>query len=809
MECIARVAIIGSHVPRQCGIGTFTADLTEALSTRYSSLDCFALAMNDKAEGYDYPAQVRYEIRANDLASYRRASDFLNNSNIDLVCLQHEYGIFGGEAGRDILALLQNLRMPIVTTLHTILREPDASQCAVMAELTQLSDRLVVMSQRGAQFLRDVHGVDNARIDVIHHGIPNLPPVGAEPYKTQLDVTGKSVILTFGLLSPDKGIEHVIQAMPAILERFPDTVYVVLGATHPHVRQQSGEVYREALQALALRLGVSEQVIFHNRFVSQEELTRFLRAADIYVTPYLKPEQITSGTLAYAVGSGKAVISTPYYYAEELLAGGRGILVPWRDSEAIAQEVIELLAEPEKCAALQQRAAQFGQEMVWPAVADQYMATFQRAQLEYVQRSCKAVVSGTPDKMSPHSLAGRGDESKDGRWNTVFSSALKLPEISLAELPALNLAHLRLMTDDTGMLQHATYNVPNYDEGYCVDDNARALLLVTLLEEMEAKKDRDIGTLAARYLAFVQHALNDDRGRFRNFLSYDRRWLEEQGSEDSHGRALWATGTVVGHTNDSGRRRLGVHLFRRALPVVAEFTSPRAWAYTLLGLEEYLGSFPDHSEAGNMGDLLANRLLALFQANRSRDWLWFENCVTYCNARLPQALLVSGRRMNREDMMTAGLESLEWLCTLQRSEEGDFMPVGSNGFFLRGKAPARFDQQSVEACGMVGACLEAWRLTGEKSWFHEAQRAFNWFLGHNQTQQPLYDPITGGCFDGLHPDRVNENQGAEATLSFLHSLLEMRLADGRQGTGIASWRPMFPGSRNEALVTTNPVQGRP
>ena len=752
---IRRVAMIGNHTPRQCGIGTFTADLIEALSGRFPNLDCFAVAMNDKAEGYDYPPQVRYEITANEISSYWKAADYLNANKADVVCLQHEYGIFGGRAGSHILTLLRDLKMPIISTLHTILREPNSEQCEAMAEIARLSDRLVVMSEKGAQFLQEVHGVDRAKIDVIHHGIPNVLANQSDFYKERFNLRGKSVLLTFGLLSPDKGIENVIEAMPAILARFPETVYVVLGATHPHVRRQHGESYRKSLEALAERLGVRENVHFHNRFVPIEELTQFLSAADIYITPYLKAEQITSGTLAYAVGSGKAVISTPYYYAEELLADGRGILVPWRDPNAIASEVMELMGDPEKCSALQKRAAKYGLEMAWPAVADRYMETFERARSENALRSRKVNVT-------------------------------KITAEQYTELPAINLTHLRQMTDDTGMLQHANYNVPNYDEGYCLDDNVRALLLMTHLEGRE--EGEGMGALSTRYLAFVNHALNAKTGRFRNFLSYDRRWLEEEGSEDSHGRGLWALGTVAGRSRNAGRRNLADQLFCNALKVVERFTSPRAWAYSLIGMEEALRGGSSNGETLAMRDLLADRLLRQFQANSVADWLWLEDRVTYANARLPQALIVSGQRMKRDEMVEVGLKSLAWLASIQRSKEGWFSPVGSNGFLSRGESAARFDHQPIEACGMISACREAFQTTGDEKWLEEARRAFGWFLGQNELQQSLYDPITGGCCDGLHPDRVNENQGAESTLSFLQSLVEMRRIERKHTPREIPWR---------------------
>ena len=736
--------MLGNYSPRQCGIATFTTDLAEALAIESPETDCFVLAMNDRGKSYAYPPRVRFEIADGDLPSYRRAADFLNVSAVDVVCLQHEYGIFGGKAGSHVLALLRELRMPIVTTLHTILAEPNPFQRGVMDELTQTSERIVVMSALGAKILRDVHAVPSAKIDLIPHGIPSIP--SAPRSKHQLGVEGRRVILTFGLLSPDKGIENVIDAMPAILARYPDTVYIVLGATHPHVREAHGEEYRLMLESRALRLGVDANMIFHDRFVSQAELTEFLSAADIYVTPYLKPEQITSGTLAYAVGSGKAVISTPYWYAKELLADGRGILVPWRDPAAIAREVIGLFADDGKRAAICKRAAAHGHDMLWPAVAQSYRRTFERARVEHADRR-----------------------------RSVFQAATlaKRP----AELPAINLDHLRLMTDSTGVFQHAAFGVPRYDDGYCLDDNARALLAMALVEDEGSENAQIARELSSRYLAFVNYAFDRRIGRFRNFMSYSRLWLEERGSEDSHGRALWALGTVVGRSNGRGRQNLAGELFHAALPALGGFTSPRSWAYALYGIDEYLRAFQGESGVHSLRKDLAERLLDIYRRTKTPDWPWFEESLTYCNARLPQALLVCGARMENEEMTRVGLESLEWLVKIQIATDGYFAPVGSDGFYRRGGTKAPFDQQPVEACAMVAACHEARRVTGDPRWFDHARRAYAWFLGQNHLQRSLYDAATGGCRDGLHSDRPNENQGAESTLSFLMTLLDMRAAD--------------------------------
>jgi glycosyltransferase involved in cell wall biosynthesis len=763
---IQRVAMLGNHLPRQCGIATFTTDLSDSIASAAPDLDCFVLAMNDVRHRHSYPPRVRFELTDTDIGAYTRAADFLNVNAVDVVSLQHEYGIFGGKAGSHLLPLLRQLRMPIVTTLHTILESPNLHQRRVMDEIASLSDRLVVMTPGGAELLRNVHGVPDGKIDVIPHGIPNVP---FEGNKNRLGVEGRPLILTFGLLSPDKGIELVIDALPAVVARFPDAVYIVLGATHPHLIEREGEIYRLMLEERAKRLGVDGNVIFHNRFVSKSELTEFLAAADVYVTPYLNPEQITSGTLAYALGAGKALISTPYRYAKELLAEERGILVPFNDSTAIGAEIIGLLADPEKRQGYCDRAAAHGRAMLWPAVADSYLRSFEQARVEHAQRLKNAFRAAT--------LASRP-----------------------AELPEVNLDHVETMTDDTGILQHAIYTVPRYDEGYCVDDNARALLLMTLMEEAGAADPRMIRTLASRYLAFVNDSFNHGLGRFRNFMSHSRTWREDQGSEDSHGRALWALGTVVGCSSDPGRHSLARALFHSALPAVTSFSSPRAWAFSLLAIEQYLHAFEGDRNVQAIGRELADRLLALFRHTEEAEWPWCESRVTYCNARLPQALIATASWSGDASMMATGIRSLEWLIDVQRTPDGYFAPIGTNGFFERGATPAAFDQQPVDACATVAACMHAFRATGDHIWATRARSAFTWFLGQNQIQQPLYDPISGGCRDALHFDRLNDNEGAESTLSFLLALMDMRADEVRWN---AMQIPLF--ETAEALMAVSAV----
>ncbi len=742
---IKRVAFIGNYLPRKCGIATFTTDLCEALADEYEDTSFIALPVNDIDGGYQYPPRVRFELIEKDIESYRRAADFLNINNVDMVSLQHEYGIFGGRAGSHILSLLRELRMPIVTTLHTILRDPDPDQRRVLEEIASLSDRLVVMSARGSEFLKDIYHVPPEKIDFIPHGIPNVPFEDPSFHKDLFGVEGKIVLLSFGLLSANKGIENVISALPEILARHPKVVYIILGATHPHVLRTDGESYRLSLQWLAHEKGVEGNVIFYNRFVLQEELIQFISAADIYITPYLDAAQITSGTLAYTLGAGKAVVSTPYWYAEEMLSEERGKLIPFRDPHALAVQVNDLLDNEAERHAMRKRAYLFGRDMIWPEVARLYMQSFERARTER-------------------------------RHFVQADFAVKPLDKRPRELPPLKLDHMHHLTDETGMLQHATFTIPNYNEGYTTDDNARALMVSALLEDAGIKEATE---LASRYLAFIWYAFNTDTRRFRNFMSYQRQWLEANGSDDSHGRVLWALGTVLSRSNTPTLYNMAGQMFQQSLLAILETTSPRAWAFALNGIHEYLQRFAGDRRANQVQEELAARLLTLYQNSRQNDWKWFENELTYCNAALSHALLLCGQSLQNDSMTQAGLESLRWLADVQRadSEIGHFVPIGSNGFYTRGGERARFDQQPVEAQAMVSACLEAYRFTSDDHWIKEARRAFEWFLGRNDLHLAVYDPTTGGCRDGLHPDRPNENQGAESTLAFLQSLLELRLAE--------------------------------
>ncbi|HVU36095.1 MAG TPA: glycosyltransferase family 4 protein [Opitutaceae bacterium] len=739
---LAKVAFLGDYLPRKCGIATFTTDLRSAIAAEFPTLLCPVLAVNDVEAGYAYPPEVRFEIAEQDLSSYLRAADFLNITAVDVLCVEHEFGIFGGPAGSHVLAMLRELRMPIVTTLHTVLCDPNAEQRRVMRALAQSSARLVVMSERGRGFLREIYGVPDAKIDVIPHGIPDMPFADPNPFKDEFAVAGRQVLLTFGLLSPNKGIEYALRALPEIIREFPQAVYIVLGQTHPNLLRNEGEAYRLSLERLAKELGVQRHVVFFNRFVELDELMRFIGAADIYLTPYLTETQITSGTLAYAFGAGNAVVSTPYWHAAELLADGRGKLVPFRDSPAIAQAVITLLRDGPGRDAMREQAYRLGREMVWSRVAQWYVRSFEQARTD-------------------HSFVG------------TRVSPIKTLDEQPDQLPDLKLDHLFRMSDSTGIFQHASFTVPNFAEGYCTDDNARALVLALMLQRLGQGSPR-LHAHATTFAAFLNHAFDPVTGRFRNFMSFDRRWLEDVGSEDCQGHALWALGLCVAQSGPGSFQLLAARLFEQALPAAATFTSPRAWAFTLIGIDEYLRRLGGDRRATQIRETLTSKLVQRHADAATNGWEWFEEVVSYANAKLPHALILSGRCMNDRSLLELGLRTLRWLVRVQTSPAGSFRPVGSNGFYRRDQPPALFDQQPIEAQATVSACIEAYHATGDLLWLAEGRRAFEWFLGRNDLGLGLYDATTGGCRDGLHVDRLSQNQGAESTLAFLLALAEMQ-----------------------------------
>jgi glycosyltransferase involved in cell wall biosynthesis len=732
------IAFIATYPPRQCGIGTFTNDLVAAVRGRTEGrLRTVVMALDEPSDDLPYPDEVQYRVDQHDNADYVRAAEYLNYNNVRAVSLQHEFGIFGGRDGAYVLDLLRELRCPIITTFHTVLQEPSDSQREVMNELVVLSSLLVVMSEKAVDFLVDVYGAPEPKIRLIHHGVPEIPLVEPDGYKAQFEMEGRQLLLTFGLLNPGKGIEYALQALPPVVEQFPDLCYIVLGATHPNVLREQGESYRLSLQRLARNLDLQKNVLFSARFVSLDELCEFLKAADFYITPYLNREQITSGTLAYALGAGKPIVSTPYWYAEELLAGGRGRLVGFREPEGVSEALLELLSSPARVREMRANAYEFSRRMTWPEVGGQYLEAFREA------ISTARVRASMPDVSMRHVLPITG-------------------------LPRPRLDHLKRLTDDTGVLQHARFTVPNRSHGYCTDDNARALVVMSKYYDLY--RDEEAEALLNTYLAFVSYAQRDD-GLFHNFVSYDRRFLDELGSDDCYGRALWGLAYTM-YRGPAPYVNLAKELLEQALGNLRTLNL-RGRAYAILGLYYYLQRYPEAEDIVAKIDRLAAAHVAGFEAASGEGWPWFEQVVSYDNAVIPQSLMLAFEVTGNERYRDVGQQSLDFvleMCT----RSGHFSLVGNEGWHVRGQeGPAAFDQQPIDACGLVEACKVAFRLTGQRRYLQHMRGAFDWFLGVNDLGETLYDFRTGGCSDGLTKEGVNLNQGAESALCFLLALLTL------------------------------------
>ena len=726
-----RVCLIGTYPPRECGIATFTADLRRSLAA-VSGVQANVIAITNPSDKFQYPEEVVFVVRQNHLADYRLAAEYINFSGVDVVCLQHEFGIFGGPDGRYVLELLKNLREPVVTTLHTTLPEPLPSLRETTIRIADLSDRLIVMNSKAGPILRDVYGIPERKISLAHHGVPDVSFIDPNYYKDHFGVEGKLVLLTFGLLNRNKGIETVLEALPGIVNKHPEVVYIVLGATHPEVRRRHGEEYRLSLQRRARELGVEEHVIFHDRYVSFEELCEFIGASDLYVTPYQSRDQIVSGTLAYAVGMGKAVVSTPYLYAEELLAEGRGRLFPFRDPKALETTLNEVIENEAERHQMRKRAYEFGRQMTWSEVALRYLDVFERV------------------------------TSSGGRQVRPVS------QLSRFLLPEIKLDHLTLLTDDTGIIQHATYGIPDRRSGYSTDDVARALIVTLMHYEQFA--DETALRLIPIYLSFLNQAQMSS-GRFHNFMNYERRFIDDVGSEDTQGRALWGLGVAVAHGHTEGVRALAREIFEKGSHRL-KLTHPRALAYAICGQHAFLKRYDGAARVKRKLESFAGRLAAMFERTNDGKWQWFGEELTYANAKLPQAMFLAAEITGDEKFVTIGTNSLEFLLS-QTFRDGQFDFPGNRGWHKRKGTRAVFGQQPIEAGYMAEALMTAADITQESRYLKLATAAVEWLLGRNRLGVPLYDLGSGSCADGLDSRGASMNQGAESVICCLLGLLSV------------------------------------
>ncbi|MDB5008044.1 MAG: hypothetical protein JWP45_2437 [Mucilaginibacter sp.] len=735
-----KIAYISTYPPRECGIATFNQSLVRAINANFPDRDSlshggFVVALNDceNITEYEYPPEVKYVIRQNHQKDYIRAANYINTSDADVCIMEHEFGIYGGESGIYILPLLNRLEKPLISILHTILKDPSYVQRIIIREIAEQSSKIIVMSKRALEFLTTIYDIPADKIQIIEHGVPDVEALADNPVKNLTQFKNHRVLLTFGLISRNKGLETVVKALPKIVENHPDVMYVVLGNTHPGVIKNSGEEYRDHLKTLAAQLNVSKHLSFINKFVSEEELVNYLAAADIYVTPYLNEAQITSGTLSYAVGAGAAVVSTPYWHATELLANNRGRLFDFKNADALADNVIELLDQERVLKELKQNAYDYGLHLRWPVIGAEYIKAAQEA-------------------TSLHDFSEK-----------ILKNSIVDPEI----MPKFNLTHVLRLTDDTGIVQHAKYGIPNLKEGYCLDDNARALIMA--LMAYQRSKSKEAFELLPIYLSYIHYMQTED-GNFRNFLSFNRQYLDEIGSEDSFGRTIWALGYLIGCSANNSYREFAMEIFHRSFPHFKSLTHLRGMANTIIGISLYLKAVPGDDGMINEMVNLTQPLIDAYEYHQSENWQWFEEKMTYDNAILPLALLHSCEITGNENVKQIALKTMAFLDKLTLSN-GYLSPVGNDGWYYKGGSFPAFDQQAIETMAMVLMHFQAYTIFRKPQYIEKMFLSYKWFLGENTLRAPLYDHETKGCCDGLLPTGINRNQGAESTLAYLISHL--------------------------------------
>jgi glycosyltransferase involved in cell wall biosynthesis len=730
-----KLAFIGTYPPRECGIGTFTNNLYHSMigakDQNENINESFIIALNDFNNIYEYPAEVKLTIRQEHQEDYLEAVKFINLSGADLCILEHEFGIFGGQNGVYILPLLHRLDIPLIVTLHTILKTPSYNEKAVLQGICKMANKIVVMSHKAIEFLVKIYDVPEEKIVFIEHGVPDIH-FSQEKSKKEFKLESKKVLLTFGFIGRNKGIETVIRALPKVVEKHPQVIYIVLGKTHPNVLRHSGEEYRIFLMRLVKNLQLEKHVMFLNEYIGNQDLFKYLSACDIYITPYLNEAQITSGTLSYAVGAGSAVISTPYWHASELLAEGRGKLFEFNDSDCLASAITDLLDNPEELNRLKGKAYDYGRNITWPKSGEKYVSL------------SSAILSEN------HAVIEKTDTILD-----------------LLILPPFSLAHIHRLTDDTGIIQHAKFGIPNLKEGYCLDDNSRALLMV--LMAYRQMKDSQALDLSPVYLSYI-HYMQNPNGTFRNFLSFSRNFLDEIGSEDSFGRTIWALGYLLGNAPNDAYYQTGKSVFFNAAPNFEKLQSIRSIANTMIGVSYYLKSNPSDDSMTERLRNMAKRLVIHYEENETSDWKWFESLLAYDNGILPLALLHSSEILNDDKIREVALNSMNFL-TRHTLKDNYLSIIGNEKWYKKEGERSVFAQQPIDAMAMVLMYHRAYRITKDKDYLNKLYTSFLWFLGENDLRMSLYDFETQGCCDGFESYGVNRNQGAESSLAYLISHL--------------------------------------
>lgn len=731
-----KIAYICTYPPRQCGIATFTNNLIKAinihLKDKIISNNSFVVALDDENDKYAFPEEVKFRIRQEHQRDYINAAKSINFSDVDVCILEHEFGIFGGDDGVFILPLIHRLKIPLIATFHTVLKNPSFTQKAIIQEIGKQADRIVVMSNKAVSFLKDIYEIPQEKVVLIEHGVPNFNIGDKQKIRSQFGYEKRKVLFTFGLISPNKGIETVLHALPEVIKRHPEVLYIILGQTHPAVKRAYGEEYRNSLKKLIKNYDLENNVYFNNNFITEDDLIKYLLASDIYITPYLYEDQITSGTLSYAMGAGKAIISTPYWHAQELLSNGRGILFNFKDSHTLSREINDLLDNTEKMEQMSMRAYEYGKSLQWSVVGKRYLSL--------------------------------------GRFLSENYNFIKEPisdYIDPSILPSFKLDHVLRLTDDTGIVQHAKYGIPNLKEGYCLDDNARALLMACMAYKQN--KDKQALNLMPIYLSYI-HYMQNDNGSFRNFLSFNRHFLDEVGSEDAFGRTIWALGFLIRYAPHESYRLMGKDIFYKSYQQFHQLTTLRGVANTIIGICHFVKIHSTDETMIKTLKLLTERLMNCYRDNSDNEWKWYEKSLTYDNGILPLAMLHAYGILRKEEIIDIAKESITFLE--KNTFRNDYLSViGNQGWYIKGHEPAIYDQQSIDVMASVLLYHQAYILLKDEKYLNKLFKSYLWFLGENELRIPLYDYETCGCCDGLEPTGINRNQGAESTLAYLISHL--------------------------------------